>query len=101
MDGTLLPHLEIGQHPFTRKKTYDHYIGNIALEEIGLEKWNKRLYKVFDVLKTVFNYDKLFISGGNAKKIAFELDKNMTLVTNMDGIRGGAKLWSKDTHYAV
>ena len=101
MDGTLLPHLEIGQHPFTRKKNYDQFIGNNAMEEIGPEKWNKRLGKVMSVLKNVFNYDHLFISGGNAKKITLNLDKNITLVTNMDGIKGGAKLWLKDTHYAL
>lgn len=101
MDGTLLPHLEIGQHPFTRKRTYDQFIGNSALESIGLEKWNRRLHKVLTVLKTVFNYDHLFISGGNAKKISINLDRNVTLVSNMDGIKGGAKLWLKDTHYAL
>jgi polyphosphate glucokinase len=101
MDGSLLPHLEIGQHPFTRKKTYDQYIGNGALEEVGIEKWNKRLKKVLEVLQTTFNYDHLFISGGNAKKITLSLDKNITLVSNMDGIKGGAKLWVKDSHYAI
>lgn len=101
MDGALLPHLEIGQHPFTRRKTYDQFIGNNAFENIGPEKWNKRLQKVIAVLKTVFNYDHLYISGGNAKKITIHLDTNITLVSNIDGIRGGAKLWLKDTHYAV
>ena len=101
MNGTLLPHLEIGQHPFTRKRTYDQFIGNSALENVGLDKWNKRLHKVITVLKTVFNYDHLFISGGNSKKITINLDKNVTLVSNMDGIKGGAKLWLKDTHYAI
>lgn len=101
MDGSLLPHLEIGQHPFTRKRTYDQFIGNNALEGIGLEKWNRRLQKVITVLKTVFNYDHLFISGGNAKKIFLDLDKNVTIVSNMDGIKGGAKVWLKDTHYAL
>ena len=101
MNGTLLPHLEIGQHPFTRKRTYDQFIGNNALESLGVEKWNKRLHKVITVLKTVFNYDHLFISGGNSKKITISLDKNVTIVSNMDGIKGGAKLWLKDTHYAI
>lgn len=100
LDGILLPHLEIGQHPITRRKTYDQFIGNSALEDIGLEKWNKRLQKVISVLKTVINYDHLFISGGNAKKISIHLDKNITLVSNIDGIKGGAKLWLKD-HYAL
>jgi polyphosphate glucokinase len=101
MNGALLPHLEIGQHPFTRKKTYDQYIGNNALESIGLEKWNKRLKNVLTVIKTVFNYDHLFISGGNSKKITIDLDKNITLVSNMDGIKGGAKLWLTDSHHGV
>lgn len=100
-NGTLLPHLEIGQHPFTKRRTYDQFIGNNAFETIGPEKWNRRLFKVLTVLKRVFNYDHLFISGGNSKKIKIPLDSNVTLVSNMDGIRGGAKLWLKDTHYAV
>lgn len=101
MDGVLLPHLEIGQHPYTRRKTYDQYIGNSAFESIGPDKWNKRLKKVLATLRKVFNYDHLYISGGNAKKITIDLDKNITLVSNMDGIKGGAKLWLKDDHYAL
>lgn len=101
MDGVLLPHLEIGQHPYTRRKTYDQYVGNSAFENVGLEKWNKRLKKVIATLKTVFNYDHLFISGGNAKKITIDLDRNITLVSNMDGIKGGAKLWLSDHHYCL
>lgn len=101
MDGALLPHLEIGQHPFTKTKTYDQYIGNNALESIGLDKWNRRFTKVLSVLKTTFNYDHLFISGGNSKKIFVALDENITRVTNMDGIRGGAKLWLNDHQFAV
>lgn len=101
MDGQLLPHLEIGQHPFTRRKTYDQYVGNSAYQDIGQEKWNRRLQKVIRVLKTVFNYDHLFISGGNAKRITTDLDQNITLVTNLDGIRGGARLWARDAVYAI
>jgi len=92
-DGILLPHLEMAHHPFAKKMTYDEYIGENALVEIGKERWNNRMKKVFVVLKTVFNYDQLYIGGGNATKIKFDLDKNMTLITNKDGIRGGARLW--------
>jgi polyphosphate glucokinase len=101
MNGVLLPHLEIGQHPYTRRKTYDQFVGNNAFEEIGQEKWNRRLSKVLTTLKTVFNYDHLYISGGNAKRITIDLDPNITLVSNMDGIKGGAKLWATDDHYAL
>lgn len=93
LDGILLPHLEMSEHPFTKKKTYNDYIGNDALKKKGKKKWNKRMKKVIYVLKTVFNYDHLYISGGNADIISFQLDKNISIEGNQDGIKGGAVLW--------
>jgi polyphosphate glucokinase len=94
MDGHLLPHLEVAHHPISKKETYDEYIGEKALERVGKKKWNKRMEKVFEVLKTVFNYDTLYIGGGNADKLTFQLDENMRIVTNEDGIKGGSRLWT-------
>lgn len=50
---------------------------------------------VLSVLKTVFNYDRLYIGGGQAKKLDVELDQNMIIVSNIDGINGGVKLWAQ------
>ncbi len=97
-DGTLLPHLELSQHPVTGKYIYDHYIGAKTLDKIGIEKWNKRVKKILHVIKTVFNYDHLYIGGGNSSKINFPLNENVTIVTNQDGIKGGAKLWQMTEH---
>ncbi|MDN5286988.1 MAG: hypothetical protein JWR38_3262 [Mucilaginibacter sp.] len=97
LDGHLLPHLELAHHPIKdADTTYDKYIGEKALEKEGKEKWNKRMQKVFKVLKTVFNYDTLYIGGGNSDLLTFKLDKNMKIVTNADGIKGGARLWATD-----
>ena len=93
MDGVLLPHLELAHHPFTKNKTYDDYLGEKAFEKEGPDKWNERVKKVLVVLKTVFNYDRLYISGGNAQKLNFKLDKNIIVDSNQDGIKGGARLW--------
>jgi polyphosphate glucokinase len=94
MNGHLLPHLELAHHPIKdADTTYDKYIGEKALEKYGKERWNKRIQKVFKVLKTVFNYDTLYIGGGNSDLLTFKLDKNMKIVTNADGIKGGARLW--------
>ena len=93
LNGVLLPHIELSQHPISKKKTYDQYIGQKALDKQGKEVWNSRMKNVLTVLKTVFNYDRLYISGGNASKIDFELDTNIKIVTNQDGIKGGARLW--------
>ncbi|TSJ43536.1 ROK family protein [Mucilaginibacter corticis] len=96
LDGKLLPHLEIGQSPITRHNSYDAYVGDKAFDQAGKKKWNERMEKVLQVLKTLFNYDYLYIGGGNARELTFKLDSNVKLVTNQDGIKGGARLWSTD-----
>jgi polyphosphate glucokinase len=96
LDGKLLPHLEVGQSPVTKTKTYDNYIGEKAFEKEGKKKWNIKLKKVLQNLKTLFNYDHLYIGGGNAREIDFKLDNNVKVVSNRDGIKGGARLWTTD-----
>jgi polyphosphate glucokinase len=102
MNGNLLPHLELAHHPVSKEKlTYDEYIGEKALEEVGNERWNKRIRKVIDILKVVFNYDRLYIGGGNSRKINFTLEENITLVSNKDGIKGGARVWQSQDRFQV
>ena len=92
-DGELMPHLELGQHPVWRGKTYDGYVGEAALEEKGVRKWNRRVRRVIDIVSTLTNYDRLYLGGGNAKQIDFELPPNVTVVSNEAGITGGIRLW--------
>ncbi len=101
IDGHLLPHLEIAHHPVSKERDYDEYVGDKAYQEIGSERWNKRLKKCLNIIKVVVNYDHLYISGGNSKKITFKTDDNVTLKANIDGIKGGAKLWQKENYYRV
>jgi polyphosphate glucokinase len=94
LNGILLPHIELAHHPFVKSKTYDECIGEKAYKKIGKKAWNNRMKKVITILKIVFNYDRLYISGGNAEKLNFKLDKNIKIVGNKDGIKGGARLWA-------
>jgi polyphosphate glucokinase len=100
-DGDLLPHLELAHFPVDKEDDYDDYIGNKALLKIKKEKWNKRLKKIIETYKIVFNYDTLYIGGGNSKEINFKLDNNIKLATNRDGIKGGAKLWATEDKYHI
>ena len=93
-DGMLAPHLELGQHPVTKNKTYDLYLGNAAFAEVGRKKWNKRLQKAIGFLDTLTTYDTLLIGGGNAQSIDFDLPSNVRIVPNAAGITGGVRLWS-------
>ncbi len=92
--GLLAPHMEVGQHPVVKDKTYDLYLGNAALHKVGRKKWNKRLRKAIGFLDTLVTYDTLLIGGGNAQVIDFDLPANVRIVPNAAGITGGVKLWS-------
>ena len=92
-DGVLAPHLEVGQHPVAKGKTYDQYLGNAALHKVGRAKWNRRLRKAIGFLDTLVTYDTLLIGGGNAQVIDFALPANARVVPNTAGITGGVRLW--------
>lgn len=93
VDGRLGPHLELSHHPFRKGETYDRQLGNAALEKIGKKKWNKRVETAIETLRTLTNFDRLYVGGGNAKKMKFQLPPDVETVSNEFGIRGGARLW--------
>ncbi|MBD1880903.1 MULTISPECIES: ROK family protein [unclassified Coleofasciculus] len=93
VDGKLVPNLELGHHPFRKGETYEEQMGRAALDKVGKEKWNNRLEKALASLQHLFNYDSLYIGGGEAKKIAFELPSNTKIVPNVTGLLGGIALW--------
>ncbi len=57
--GRLAPHLEMSQHPIKTGITYDHYVGEAALEAVGHKHWNRRVRKIIKILETVTNSDIL------------------------------------------
>jgi polyphosphate glucokinase len=93
LDGKLVPNLEMGHHEFRKGETYEEQLGRAALEDIGSKKWNSRLEKAIAALQHLFNYDYLYIGGGEAKKVAFELPSNAKIISNMSGLLGGIALW--------
>jgi polyphosphate glucokinase len=94
-DGRPAPHLELSQHPVHKGKTYDQFIGHVALKEVGRARWNRRLRRVLGCITTLVGFDVLHIGGGNAKQVDLKLGPNMRLVANEAGITGGVQLWNK------
>ena len=92
-DGRLAPHLEMGQHFARKDMTYDQYVGVASLQRNGKRKWVERVERVIKQLDTLVTYDALYIGGGNAKLIDFDLPANVRVVSNDAGITGGVKLW--------
>lgn len=98
-DGRLAPHLELGHAPFRDGQTFEEQLGNKAFEEVGIQRWNKRLKKAIGFWYTLTNYDKLYLGGGNTEHIRFKLPPNIEVVSNTFGIKGGIWVW-KDTNLA-
>ena len=93
VDGILVPNLELGHHPFQKGKTYEELLGDAVLKKVGKKKWNKRLVRAIRTLDLVFNYDLLYIGGGNAERVTVKLPSNVKIVSNVAGLLGGLALW--------
>jgi len=91
-DGHLCPGLELGHHPW-KTKTYEDYLGRRGLDKFGKKAWNKFLKQAIAQTSATFNWDHLYIGGGNTKKITFDPGPNVKIVSNKEGIFGGVALW--------
>ncbi|HEY9851511.1 MAG TPA: ROK family protein [Leptolyngbyaceae cyanobacterium] len=92
-DGKLVPNLEMGHHPFRKGQTYEEQLGRAALDLVGKKKWNARLEKAIASLAYLFNYDYLYIGGGNTDRITIDMPSNVKVVPNVSGLLGGIALW--------
>ena len=95
IDGTPLPSLELAHHPFRGDRTYEDDLGLYALQKHGPKKWNKRLAEAIELLHGLFYYDRLYIGGGNARKVTLKLPPHVKIISNEEGLLGGIKLWSR------
>ena len=93
VNGHLVPNLEMAHHRFRKRESYEDQLGRAALEKVGKEKWNRRLKKAIDTLEHLFNFDRLYIGGGETKHITLKLASNVTIVPNVLGLLGGIALW--------
>ena len=96
-DGHLCPGLELAHHPWKDNKSYEDDLGKRGLEKHGNKRWNKLVAKAIAQTAALFNWDALYIGGGNAKHLTIELPKNARIVSNEDGLLGGVALWRQNS----
>ena len=102
VDGLLVPNVQLGHHAGWNAKTYEEELGNKAMKKAGKKKWNKRVLKAIASLSALFNFDRLYIGGGNAQRIEVDLPPHVMVVSNEEGLLGGLALWKgKENHYGV
>jgi polyphosphate glucokinase len=93
VDGKLVPNLQMAHQPFRKGATYEDMLGKAGLDKLGKKRWNRQLHKAIQQLRAAFNFDRLYVGGGNAKKVKLKLPPWATVVPNVDGLRGGECLW--------
>ena len=93
-NGHLVPGLELSLHPWRKKgNNYEDYLGRRGLDKYGKARWNDFLEAAIHQTELLFNWDHLYLGGGNTKKILFKMPKNVTVVSNESGLLGGVFLW--------
>lgn len=92
-NGRLCPGLELGHHPWKKDREYEDYLGRRGLDKYGKKRWNKLVQEAIEQTFKLFNWDHLYLGGGNTKKIDFKPGKNVEIVSNEAGLLGGVALW--------
>ncbi|MEA3192398.1 MAG: polyphosphate glucokinase [Betaproteobacteria bacterium] len=88
--------LELGELRYKRKATYSQRFGRAALDEIGENKWRRRVNAIIPSLQRAFLADYVVVGGGNAKHLGEPLPPGVRLGHNLTAFRGGFRLWGID-----
>jgi polyphosphate glucokinase len=96
IDSSPAPHLELALMPFRGGGTFQDQLGNRTRRRIGNRRWNKRVLEAVEIFDALLHFDRLYVGGGNAKKLDIDLGHRVELVDNSAGILGGIKLWELD-----
>lgn len=96
--GRLAPHLELSRGLARWGLTYDEYIGEHERLRLGDAMWSRRVRQVVDSLRPVFLWDRLYLGGGNSRRITPQtldrLGDEVVVVPNSAGIVGGVRAWA-------
>lgn len=101
INGQLVPNLELAHHFLKKGKTYEDYVGRTALESVGKSRWIRRVKRVIETTKEVWNWDLMHLGGGNSKILKDELfADNIRLHSNKAGVLGGYFLWERGSGHS-
>ncbi len=95
--GVLAPHIEVSQGFVRWGLTYDDYIGEHERLRLGDTHWSRRVRRIVDGLRPMYLWDRLYLGGGNSKRITAghraKLGEDVIIVPNDAGIIGGVRAW--------
>ncbi|MGA9573806.1 MAG: ROK family protein [Lysobacterales bacterium] len=83
--------MELGHLPY-KKGTYEDYVGERALDTMGMKKWRKHVLAVIDYFRNALEPDEVLLGGGNTKHLD-KLPPRCRRGDNSDAFEGGFRLW--------
>ncbi len=96
--GRLAPHVELSHAPVRRGTTYDGWLGEHERRRVGDAAWSRRVGRAVEGLRPVFRWDRLYLGGGNSRRIRpavlADLGDDVVVVPNSAGIVGGVRAWA-------
>jgi polyphosphate glucokinase len=92
LDGVMVP-MELAHLPYRKGKTYEEFLGEAAMIEMGKRDWRREVAAVCGLFIDAFSADYVVLGGGNAKRLK-ELPPGTRLGDNANAFKGGFRLWA-------
>ncbi len=96
IDGVLAP-MELAHLPYSKGRTYEHYVGLQGLKRCGKKQWRRQVAEMTQALRRALQAEYVVLGGGNAKKLK-DLPEGARLGDNGNAFLGGFRLWEDRPH---
>jgi polyphosphate glucokinase len=92
LDGDPGPRLQFIPAPRSKDPRGGPY-GDVARKKLGRRRWSKRVARLIEQLRVITSFDHCYVGGGNADRLDFEFEADMTRVDNLAAALGGVRVW--------
>jgi polyphosphate glucokinase len=92
IDGDVLA-MELGHLHWTKKRTYEEFLGKGGYARLGRKKWRRRVRRVVQDFCDALLPDDIVVGGGQADRLT-RLPAMARLGGNADAFDGGLRLWN-------
>jgi polyphosphate glucokinase len=87
--------MELAHLPYKDGRTFEQYLGEAALEQMGQEAWRREVAAVVARLQAALEPEYVVLGGGNVRLLE-ELPPGCRRGDNKDAFAGGFRLWGDD-----
>jgi polyphosphate glucokinase len=87
--------MELAHLPYKDGRTFEQYLGEAALEQLGQAAWQKEVAAVVARLRAALEPEHVVLGGGNVRLLE-DLPPGCRRGDNKKAFAGGFRLWGKD-----